>query len=75
MNFEDLHAAIDIRARYHDLTVEATGTQQRGVEHVRAVGRGDDDDAFIGLETIHLDQQLVQRLLALVIAIARPAPR
>lgn len=71
MDFEDLHAAVDIRAGHHDLTVEAAGTQQRGVEHVGAVGRGDDDDALIGLETVHLDQQLVQRLLALVIAVAQ----
>ena len=56
--------------RHHDLTVEAAGTQQRRVEHVGTVGRGDQDDAFIGLEAVHLDQQLVQRLLALVIAAA-----
>ena len=46
------------------------GTQQRGVEHVGPVGRGDDDDAFVLLEAIHLDQQLVERLLALVVAAA-----
>ena len=31
---------------------------------------GDQDHAFIGLETIHLDQQLVEGLLALIIAAA-----
>ena len=70
MNLEDLLAADDVRIRHHDLTVEAAGTQQRGIEHVGAVGRGDQDHAFIGLEAVHLDQQLVQRLLALVIAAA-----
>src|SRR5208337_922782 len=30
----------------------------------------DDDDAFVLLEAIHLDQQLVERLLALVVASA-----
>jgi hypothetical protein len=47
------------------------GAQQRRVEHVRAVGGGDDDDALVALEAVHLDQQLVQRLLALVIAAAQ----
>ncbi len=61
---------IDVRVRNHDLTVETARTQQRGVENVRTVGRGDQDDAFIGLEAVHLDQQLVERLFALVIAAA-----
>ena len=70
MHLEDLLAADDVRVRHHDLAVEAARTQQRRVEHVGTVGRGDEDDAFIGLEAVHLDQQLVQRLLALVIAAA-----
>ena len=70
VNLQDLLAADDVRIRHHDLTVEAARTQQRGIEHVGPVGGGDQDHAFIGLEAIHLDQQLVQRLLALVIAAA-----
>ena len=70
MNLQDLLAAADVRIRHHDLAVEAAGAQQRGIEHVGPVGRGDEDDAFIGLEAVHLDQQLVERLLALVIAAA-----
>jgi hypothetical protein len=46
------------------------GTQQRRIENVRTVGRRDQDDALVRLEAVHLDQQLVQRLLALVIATA-----
>ena len=67
---EDLLAAVDVGARHDHLAVEAARAQQRRIEHVGPVGRGDDDDAFIGLEAVHLDQQLVQRLLALVIAVA-----
>ena len=67
---EDLLAAVDIGARDDHLAVEAARAQQRRVEHVGTVGRGDDDDAFVGLEAVHLDQQLVERLLALVIAVA-----
>ena len=70
MNLEDLFAADDVRIRHHHLAVETAGAQQRRIEHVRPVGCRDQDHAFIGLETIHLDQQLVQGLLALVIAAA-----
>ena len=70
MNFQDLLAADDVRVRHHHLAVEAAGTQQRGIEHVGTVGRRDQDHAFIGLEAVHLDQQLVEGLFALVIAAA-----
>jgi hypothetical protein len=68
---EDLLAALDVGARDDDLAVEAARPQKRRVEHVGPVGRGDDDDALVGLEPVHLDQQLVERLLALVIAVAK----
>ena len=67
---QDLLAADDVGTRHHHLAVEAARTQQRRIEHVGTVGRGDQDDAFVGLEAVHLDQQLVQRLLALVVAAA-----
>ena len=71
MDPQDLLAADEIGVRDHDLTVEAAGPQQRRVEHVGPVGRGDDDDAFVLLEAVHLDEQLVERLLALVVAAAK----
>ncbi|OIQ67461.1 hypothetical protein GALL_509590 [mine drainage metagenome] len=52
------------------MAVETARAQQRRVEHVRPVGRRDQDHAFIGLEAVHLDQQLVQCLFALIIAAA-----
>ena len=70
MNFEDLLAADHVWVRHDDLTIEAAGTQQRRVQHIRPVGRSDQNDAFIGLEAIHLDEQLVQRLLTFVVAAA-----
>ena len=72
MHFQDLLSAGNVRVRHDDLAIEAARAQQRGVEHVRPVGRGDQDDAFIGLEPVHLDEQLVQGLLTLVIAAAQP---
>ena len=70
MNFQDLLAADHVRVRHDDLTIEAAGTQQRRVQHIRPVRGSDENDAFIGLEAIHLDEQLVQRLLTFVVAAA-----
>src|SRR5205814_9801697 len=40
------------------------------VQHVRPVGGRDDDDVSVGVEAVHLDQQLVEGLLALVVTAA-----
>ena len=70
VHFQDLLAADHVRIRHHDLAVETARAQQRRIEHVGPVGGGDQNDAFIGLEAVHLDEQLVQRLLAFVVAAA-----
>src|SRR6478735_85176 len=41
--------------------------EERRVEDVGPVGRGDDDDVGVGVEAVHLDEDLVERLLALVV--------
>ena len=56
MDAKDLLAAVDVGTRNDDLAVEAAWAQKRRIEHVGPVRRGDDDDAFIGLEPIHFDQ-------------------
>ena len=67
---EDLGAAVDVGHVDDDLPVEAPGPQQRAVENVGAVGRGHHHDAGLGAEAVHLDEHLVERLLALVVALA-----
>src|SRR6185503_11856330 len=54
-----------------DLPVEAPGPQQGRVEDVGSVRGRDDDDALVRLEAVHLDEQLVQRLLALIVSAAK----
>ena len=71
VHLEDLVAADEVRRGDLDLPVEAARAQQRGVEDVGAVGRGDQDDAAGDVEAVHLDQQLVQGLLTLVVAAAQ----
>jgi hypothetical protein len=48
--------------------------QQRRVEDVGAVRRGDHDDAALDVEAVHLDQHLVEGLLALVVTAAQAGP-
>src|SRR5690606_25003403 len=55
----------------HHLTVETPRSQQGRVEHIRTVGCGNDNDAVIHFETVHLHQQLVEGLLALVMTTAQ----
>src|SRR5690606_30494494 len=70
VDLQDLLAAAHVGQRYDDLTIEPAGPQQRGIEHVRTVRRGDHDHALVALEAVHLDEELVQRLLTLVVAAA-----
>src|SRR6478672_9323467 len=70
VDLEDLLAPLAVGPVDDDLAVEAAGPQQRRVEDVRPVGGGDQDDVVFHLEAVHLDEELVQRLLALVVAAA-----
>src|SRR6185369_9193897 len=67
---EDALSALDVGPVYDDAAVEASRAKERGIEHVRPVRRGDEDDAFVRLEAVHLHEQLIERLLALVVAAA-----
>ena len=73
---EDLLAALHVGRADRHLAIEPARTQQRRIENVGTVRRRDDDDALVGGEAVHLDQQLVQRLLALFVAerVAAAAP-
>lgn len=53
---------------HQHLAVEAAGTQQRLVEGFGAVGGGEDDQPDRAVEAVHLREQLVEGLLALVVA-------
>ena len=68
VDLEDLLAALQVGPVDHDLAVEAAGAQQRGVEDLRPVGGGQEDDALLRVEAVHLGQELVERLLPLVVA-------
>ncbi len=65
---EDPFATLHVGQIDHHLAVEAARSQQGRVEHVGAVGGRDQDHPVVGFETVHLDQELVEGLLALVVA-------
>ena len=68
---QDIQPPLDVRIVHHHLAVEATRAQQRRIEDVGAVGGCDDDDVRALLEAVHLDEDLIERLLALVVAAAQ----
>ena len=70
VHLEDGLTAFQVRGLHGHLTVETTGAQQRGVEHVGTVGGRDDDQVRVVVEAVHLHEQLVQGLLAFVMAAA-----
>ena len=70
VDLEDRQSLVEVGQGNDDLTVETTRAQQRGVEHVGPVRRGDDDDAFGGVEAVHLVEHLVEGLLAFVVSAA-----
>ena len=65
---QDRLAAREVGQLDGDAPVEAAGAQQRRVERFGAVGGGEDDDALAPVEAVHLGEQLVEGLLALVVA-------
>ena len=64
---EDRLAPFEVGPVDDDLAVEAAGPEQRGVEDVGPVRRREQDHAGLRVEAVHLDEQLVERLLALVV--------
>jgi hypothetical protein len=71
VDLQDLRAALAIGTIDDDLAIEAARTQQRRIEDVGTVGGRDQDDVVLHLEAVHLDEQLVERLLALVVTAAQ----
>ena len=65
VDLQDLDAALPIWRRHEDLAVEAAGPKKRLVELLQQVRCGHDDDVVLGVEAVHLDEQLVERLIAL----------
>ena len=64
---EDLLAAQEVGRGDLDDAVEAARADEGGVEDGEAVRRGEDDDAVVGNDAVHAREELVERLLDLVV--------
>jgi hypothetical protein len=74
VHLQDCLSALQIRTVDDDLPIEATRAKERGIEDVRPVRRRHQDHGRALIEPIHLGQQLVEGLLALVVAAADAGP-
>ena len=71
MDLQDIQATFLVGTVHQHLTVEATGAKQGLIEDFGAVGGGEDDQPDRAVEAIHFGEQLVQRLLTLVVSAGR----
>ena len=65
---EDVQPALLVGLVHQHVTVKASRAQEGRIEDLRPVGGGHEDKALSGVETVHLDQKLVEGLLPLVVA-------
>src|SRR6185437_516931 len=70
VDLEDRFASADIGTPDNNSAIETAWAKQRRIENIGAVRRSDEDHAFVRFETIHLDEQLVQGLLAFIVTAA-----
>ena len=68
MHLEDLLTLLQVRQLDVYLSVKTTGTQQRGIQHIRTVSSSQNDHTAVRTKTVHLCQQLVQGALALIVS-------
>ena len=68
MQLEDVLTSGQVGQLNGDATVKTTGAQQGRVKAVGTVGSSKNDDTLVVIEAVHLGQQLVERLFALVVA-------
>jgi hypothetical protein len=67
VDLEDAEPTTQVGPVHDDLAVETARTQECRVEDVGPVSGRDHDDVVLDVEAVHLDEQLVQRLFALVV--------
>src|SRR5205085_9720958 len=70
VHLEDALATLHVGPRHHDPAIEAARAEQRWLENVGSVRRGNEDHALVGLEAVHLDEELAERLPPLVVTAA-----
>jgi hypothetical protein len=67
MHLQNRLAAIEVWCIYDDLSIKSTGAQQSPVEYLRAIGGSKDDNTNVGFEAVHLHEQRIEGLFALIV--------
>ena len=70
MNFKYFLPALYVGIVYGDLPIESAGAQKRFIEDIGAVCSRHNYYAFVFTEAVHLNEQLIKRLLSLVMPAA-----
>ena len=70
MYLQNLHTAAQIRLIHNDLPVKAPRTQQRLIQNLRPVRGSQDQNSPGAVKSVHLGQQLIERLFPFFIASA-----
>ena len=73
MDTENGDTASEVRTAYYYAAVKTTGAQEGRVQDIRTVGSCQSNDAFIGTETVHFYQELVQCLFPFIMSAAQSA--
>src|SRR5690242_6884334 len=68
MDVQNSLATTNVGLIQHHAAIKAARAQQSGIKYIGAVRGRDDDNIGVLIKTIHLDKQLVQGLLTLVVA-------
>ena len=68
MDFQNIHTTLKIRQFHRNTTVKSSRTEQCRVKRIRLVGRCQNDNTFGTVKSIHFREQLIQRLLTLIVA-------
>ena len=66
VNFQNGFPSANVGQIHRHLTIKAARAQQCGIEHIGTIRRRDDDDAFLRIKAVHLDEQRIERLLAFI---------
>ena len=70
VDFQNGNTSVLIRIIDGYLTVKPSGTQKGGVQYIPSVGGGHDNYTLIYRKAVHLNQQLIQCLLAFIMSAA-----
>ena len=64
---KDALTALEVGKVDGDLAIETAGTEEGLVQNIDTVGSGNGNDAGVAIETVHLDKDLVDGLLTLIV--------